>query len=283
MRGSPPCSKCLEEDGQGISPRLSDPPLVNHSKYNSFLMQKEEGKVKFRGKFLPQLPDSELVPRPGIRLIKENTTFEEPVGAAEFRVEEIKFHDIFKLIQKQTSKLPLEEKMKIISSWENLKKTLQSLPGKINTLKKMKLEELPKQIVNDIVPIPDYLKDATLSVDKQLAGDVYEEEPVEGDLSEVSPGTDVCVYTENTKGRPWVGRVIEILDKKRFTINWFIRLGRSLVFQAMTEADGSPSVSTIELDSIMFWEMSVKRTEDKFTLPCFWLETIKMEYTKLDN
>ena len=65
--------------------------------------------------------------------------------------------------------------MKIISSWENLKKTLQSLPGKINTLKKMKLEELPKQIVNDIVPIPDYLKDATLSVDKQLAGDVYEE------------------------------------------------------------------------------------------------------------
>ena len=83
-----------------ISPRLSDPPLVNHSKYNSFLMQKEEGKVKFRGKFLPQLPDSELVPRPGIRLIKENTTFEEPVGAAEFRVEEIKFHDIFKLIQK---------------------------------------------------------------------------------------------------------------------------------------------------------------------------------------
>ena len=286
IQPKPICRSLLHTyDWKGyITPKLSDPPLVNHSKYNSFLIQKEEEKVKFRGKFLPQLPNSELEPRPGIRLIKENTTFEEPVGVAEFRVEDIKFCEIFKVVQKQTSKLPLEEKMRIISSWENLKKTLQALPGKIHNLKKMKLEELPKQRLNDdLAPIPDYLKDTTLSVDNQLAGDVYEEEPVEGDLSEVSVGTDVCVYTENTKGRPWVGRVIEILDRKKFTINWFTRSGRSLVFQAMTEADGSPSVSTIDLDSIMFWEMSVKRTEDKFTLPSYWIETIKMEYSKLDN
>ena len=67
------------------------------------------------------------------------------------------------------------------------------------------------------------------------------------------------------------------------SFNWFTRSGRSLVFEAMTEADGSPSVSTIELDSVMFWEMSVKRTEDKFTLPSYWMETIKKEYSKLDS
>ena len=263
-----------------ITPKLSNPPLVNHSRYHAFLIQKEDGNVKFRGKYLPQLPDSEFEPRSGIRLIKENTTFEEPVGAAEFRVEDIRFWDIFKGIQKKTSNLPLEEKMRIISSWENLKKKLQSLPEKMNNLKKMKLDELPKQSVNDLAPTPDYLRDAGVPVENTLSGDVYEEEPLEGDLSEVGIGTDVCVYTENLKGRPWVGRVVEISANKQFIINWFSRLGRSMVFQALRETDGSPALSTIDLDSIMFWEMSVKRSEDKFSLPSFWLETIKMEYAK---
>jgi len=147
----------------------------------------------------------------------------------------------------------------------------------------MKLEELPKQTAVDLAPTPDYLKDAVVSVENTLSGDVYEEEPLEGDLSEVGIGTDVCVYTENRKGRPWVGRVVEILANKQFIINWFQRSGRSMVFEAMREPDGSLALSTIELDSIMFWEMSVKRSEDKFSLPSFWLETIKMEYAKLDK
>ena len=52
-----------------ISDELSDPPLVNHSKYNSFLVSMEGGNAKLRAKKLPQ--DRELVPRAGIRLLKE--------------------------------------------------------------------------------------------------------------------------------------------------------------------------------------------------------------------
>ena len=33
-----------------VTPWLADPPLTNHSKYNSFSVQKESGKVKFRKK-----------------------------------------------------------------------------------------------------------------------------------------------------------------------------------------------------------------------------------------
>ena len=263
-----------------IEPNLTDPPLVNHTKYNSFLVQKEEGSVKFRGKFLPQLPDSELEPRQGIRLIKVNTSFEEPIGAAGFRVDEIKFADIFKVIQKQTDKLPLEEKMRIISSWEHLKKTLLALPSKITTLRKLKLEELPKQRALVNAPIPDYLRDAVVPVEKTMSGDLYEEEPVEGDLSEVGVGSDVCVYTENTAGRPWVGRVTELLPNKEFLIHWFTRSGRSNVFHALMDQEGNPSLSTLNLGTIMFWEMSVKRTEEKFTLPAYWLETIREDVNK---
>ena len=198
-----------------ISPRLADPPLVNHSKYNSFVLQREEGKVKFRGKNLPQLPDSELVPRPGIRLIKEGTIFE-PVGAAEFRVDDIKFDDIFKGLKKYTDKLSLESQIRITSSWENLRDTLESLPRKKENLKKMKLEELPKQSAPEQAPIPDYLRDA--EVGNSLSGDVYEEEVGEGDLKEIDIGTDVCVYTDIVRGRPWVGRVTQLLDNQRFVI-----------------------------------------------------------------
>ena len=46
------------------TPWLTDPPLTNHSNYNSFKWQKEEDSVKFRAKRLPQ--DCEFVPRAGI-------------------------------------------------------------------------------------------------------------------------------------------------------------------------------------------------------------------------
>ena len=263
-----------------ITPKLTDPPLVNHSKYNSFLIQKEEENVKFRGKFLPQQPDSELEPRAGIRLIKENSSFEEPIGAAVFRVDEIKFAEIFKVVLKQTDKLPLEEKMRIISSWENLKKTLLGLPSKLNSLRKLKLEDLPKQRLIDNPPIPDYLKDAVVPVEKTLSGDVYEEDPIEGDLGEVGVGTDVVVYTENAAGRPWVGRVTELLPDKQFKIHWYTRSGRSYVFHALMNQEGNPSLSTLSLGTVMFWDMSIKRTEEKFTLPAYWLETIREDVNK---
>ena len=56
---------------------LTDPPLVtDQSKINLYFTRKMvNGHVKLRGKYLPQLSDSEHVPRPGIRLIKENTAF----------------------------------------------------------------------------------------------------------------------------------------------------------------------------------------------------------------
>ena len=76
-----------------VTPWLADPPLTNHSNYNSFKWQKEEDSVKFRAKKLPQ--DNEFVPRAGIRLLKEETPFY-PVDPAEFRTHEIPFDRIFK-------------------------------------------------------------------------------------------------------------------------------------------------------------------------------------------
>ena len=63
-----------------IEDHLSDPPLDNHSRYNSFLISKEDGNAKLRAKKLPQ--DVQLVPRAGIRLLKEGHPFG-PIGIAQ--------------------------------------------------------------------------------------------------------------------------------------------------------------------------------------------------------
>ena len=266
-----------------VTPKLADPPLVNHSKYNSFLVEKQGGHVKFRGKLLPQLPDTELVPRAGIRLVKEDTTFE-PVLAADFRVGEIKFDDIFKGLRKFTVKLPLDTQMSVISSWERLRKSLESLPRQKETFKKLRLENLPKQSIAEEVCVPEHLKDAVDAVEYTLSGDLYPEEISEGDLKEVDIGTDVVVYTTEIQTRPWVGRVTKLLANQRFEINWFVKKsGRGQVFESMKDALGSPVASVIDLDSVMFWQMSEKRTEQSFTLAPFWVETVRMEYLKLDS
>ena len=79
-----------------ISDHLASPALENHSKFNSFLISREDGEAKLRAKKLPQ--DSQLVPRAGIRLLKEGHDLE-AVGASEFRIEKINFDKIMKGIK----------------------------------------------------------------------------------------------------------------------------------------------------------------------------------------
>ena len=266
-----------------IDPKLADTPLVNHSKYNSFLIESENGNVKFRGKLLPQLPDTELYPRSGIRLVKENTTFE-PVGVADFRVSDIKFDDIFKGLNRFSAKLPLEKKMQVMSSWENLRRLLESLPNTQNNFSKLKLEDLPKQRIVNEVQIPDYLKDRIDAVENTLTGELYPEEAGEGNLAEIDSGTDVVVYTDEVGTRPWVGRVTQLLAGQKFEIHWFRRKsGRGSTFHAMKNQLGHPALSVLDLQSIMFWHMSEKRTEESFSLSPYWIEAIRNEYENLDN
>ena len=77
-------------------------------------------------------------------ILSDNISFD-PVGSLAFRVDDIKFDQILSGIRKFTSRLALEEQMKIHTSWDNLRHTLESLPGKIDNLKKMNITDLPQQ------------------------------------------------------------------------------------------------------------------------------------------
>ena len=262
-----------------VRDHLTEPSLVNHTFYNSFLIKKESGVVKFRAKRLPQYRDTELVPRAGIRLLKENTEFY-PVGPAEFRTDSIPFDRIMKTISTLTARMPLLEKMNVQESWDKLRENLESVPA-MTTLRKMKLSELPKQVEKVPADIPDYLLEA--DDDNAISGALCDEDVSEGSLEEIREDVDICVYTEATKGRPWVGRVKEMLPGGKFVIHWFERKsGRGNRFTALSNPNGTPHLETLELSTIMFWAFTENRRQDSFIISPYWMEHLRLEYEKLD-
>ena len=62
--------------------------LKNHTVFHSFKWSKEGDITRFRGKLLPQDPDSEFGPQHGIQLVTPGVDFS-PVGPAELRIEKL--------------------------------------------------------------------------------------------------------------------------------------------------------------------------------------------------
>ena len=268
-----------------IQPNLTDIPLENHTKYNSFAIVKEQGMVKLRAKRLPQFDDKELQPRAGIRLYKKGCVFD-AVGAADFRVEEIKFDLIMKGILKYASKLPEERQRGVLNSWGKLRDTLDSLPNRRSTFPSMKLEDLPVQkvdLASSRTASNSDLLDPIDSIETAIRGEIFPEEVTVGAYSEISVNTDVCVYTSDITSRPWVGRVTKLLEGEKFEIVWFTRKrGRGGVFRMMKDQQGNQIKAVLDLNSVMFWHMSENRSDESFTLSPYWLEAIRVEYLELD-
>ena len=262
-----------------ISGCLTVKQLENHSFYNGFRIKRCQGNVILQAKPLPQ--DVEWEPKTGIQLLKPGTEFP-PVGAASFRVEDLNLQKAISSLKPYISQMQPEEKDKILKSWERLVNTLESLPRRKDHLKKMKIEELPRQTDREL--------DNNLDLDlnkhvPELKGQVYPERLEEGQFNqEVFLGMDVAVYTQSKSNRPWLGRVNEIdRERKKFKLQWFSRRSRGTTYYAMKNPDGSPFVSEQDVCCVMLWEFSDRKTESSFDVSNYWLEKIAVEYGKHDN
>ena len=262
---------------------LADPPLSNHSFYNSFKIKMEDNRVRLRAKKLPQDSDLTLVPRTGIDLFTEEVVFE-PIGPAAFRIEDINFDRIYMGLTKVVSKLSHSEMNVVFSSWGNLRHRLEALPRRSEGFKKLDLYSLPDQVREESEAV-DYSQEMIEDdPDKVIRGNICPDVIVEGNVDEeLKVGTDVCLYSSSKRNRPWVGRVTEILPNQKFIIHWYSRKGRGRTFHAMQNFDQSAFQTEQNFESVMFWDMSENRTETSFELSNFWLQTIKIEYDKLDE
>ena len=133
---------------------LSKEELRNHSNYHAFNIKKEKGQARLRGKRYSF--EKEWIPSAGIRLLSEDTTLL-PIGPAQFRIESLNLPKVFQDLQRYFVTLPLEDRMIVQSSWENLRKKIEDLPLQLKTLTKMDLRTLPVQCADNQVVIPDHL------------------------------------------------------------------------------------------------------------------------------
>jgi hypothetical protein len=266
-----------------VEDKLSNKDLQNHSFYNCFQIKKVNGMTKLRAKPLPQ--DTVWTPDTGIRLIKENITFEDPVGVADFRIEKLELPKVYRDLIKYFKRMPTHTRTKVSSDWDNLISQLESLPRRQHNLPKLRLEMLPKMsTASDEPQLPDEYEFVEENEVPPLIGDVYHEDAEDGVFeNNVICGMDVVVYTESKEKRPWCGRVLEILAGNQFVIQWFGRRGKGNKFHALTNRDGSAYSTELEMSVVMFWEICESKQENSFILSHVWMNKIMLEYAKYDD
>ena len=268
-----------------IMSKFARTPLEHHSFYHSFNFTKEGDHVKFRCKRYPQ--DNELVPHEGIQLLKENIEFT-PVGPTEFRIEKLELDKVFRSLRAYFESMELQQRINVSSSWDALRKTLESLPSRKNNLLKMKIDEFPEQSsTQDHPSVPQHLEQY-FNEDElpEIRGEIYcNMTATNTEFSNNVPvNTDVVVYTRSKHNRPWVGRVVKHLSGGKFTIHWYKRRGRGNHFEAMNNFDGSPVLSDQENEVVMYWHIADQDsiTDTSFQIPLLWLEKLKQEYVDHD-
>ena len=263
-----------------ISEHFSDKELSNHSFYNAFSLVSEGEMTKLRVKRLPQ--DKVWLPPTGIELIKQNIKFD-PVGSSDFRIESLNLPKVMCDLLRYFQRMPTHLRVTVSDSWSKLKDTLEGLPKKQKNLPKMKITELPRMTRNiELLELPDEYEFVTNNRENlpEISGKICELGLFD---TVVKKSLDVIVYTRTKVGRPWVGRVEEVLDNKTFSIQWYDRQGKSNKFRAMKKADKTPYISKLDNSVVMFWDISVQRTEDSFYLSPYWLNKVAQEYVKYDR
>ena len=203
-----------------------------------------------------------------------------PVDVAEFRTSEVPFDAIIKTVKTMIQHFPLEERNRIISSWDRDRENLERTMRRRHHLGRMDIEAFPKQ--EERVEPSDTLMEPL--DDMVLRGNICDEVVDDGDTDEVICGTDVVVYTRSVSQRPWVGRVVEILPNEEVSVHWYTRQpGRRGQYHASFSSDGSPLTGAVSLDSLLFWDMSEDVKETSFYLSNYWLEIIKSQYLEMDQ
>ena len=170
----------------------------------------------------------------------------------------------------------------MISSWEKLFKQLRDLPFKSDSLERLSLSDLPKQvpyIVRAAPAVHDELEDP------ELTGVAYVELVDEGSVEEIMPGMAVAVYSETKEGRPWVGDVVSIdLPKNEFMIHWYepVLGSKQNKFKAMYVGTKAYTAN-LSLETVMYWGFSENRDDTSFTISNYHFQSILNEYQKLDK
>ena len=265
-----------------IEPRLAggSKALKNHTMFHSFKWSKEDDLVPFRAKPLPQDDDEEFAPKQGLQLVDVDINWEF-IKTAEFRIEKLELEKVFNGLKKYFKTLEGEEKMEVVSSWDKFRDRMEKLPRKrtLDLLGSMTLDDLPRQEHSESVKIPSLEAEINHPT---LEGESITVDAEKGDVCELRPGTEVCVYSVTKHNRPWIGVISQVKSRKQLKVHWFENRVKGK-FCAMKDKKGRPVESDVSADSIMFWSMANKVSCSEMELSGYWIKKIQNEYSVLDK
>ena len=140
---------------------------------------------------------STWVPEGGLRLLKESSGSQIPKSnVAEFRVDHLNLNQVGQDLQKYYLTMDLPRRMKVQSSYDRLRKKLESLPKLQNTFEKMNVADLKVHIQSD-VSIPDQFKHLAEDDEliPELQGERFSDDIQDSDFtSEFVPGLGNLFY-----------------------------------------------------------------------------------------
>ena len=197
-------------------------------------------------------------------------------------MEDLSLDKIVANLEKYFRRMPYHTRVAVTNSWMKVKEGLEKLPRMKDNLPKLKLTDLPKlsDIPDEVLPDEYSFIDDCNEVGPEIEGDFYQEGLFDSNIRE---GLDVVIYTRSPQERPWVGRVLNILLDKKFSIHWFERHGKSGKFHAMENPDGTPYASELENSSVMMWDIATQSMDKSFHVTPYRLGQIVKEYKKYDN
>ena len=95
-------------------------------------------------------------------------------------------------------------------------------------------------------------------------------------------GLDVAVYTRERESRPWLGRVVNVVDESQFTVHWYEKSGSKGLYNAISN-NNAPFLSVIDNASVILWAFSTRVSEFSFKVTSVMKEQIMSSYNYHDR
>ena len=176
--------------------------LAQHSNYHAFCIVREDDKVVLRAKQF--LFSKTWIPECGIKLLKDMPERDLPISnVAEFRIDHLNLNKVTMDLQRYYKTMELGKRMRVQSSFDRLRKKLESLPALKSTFEKLNISDLVQQRYAE-VSLPEHLEHLQDDVEDipELQGERFSEEFEAAEFSsEFVSGLIVCVYTNVKKNR----------------------------------------------------------------------------------
>ena len=92
----------------------------------------------------------------------------------------------------------------------------------------------------------------------------------------------MAVFTREFETRPWLGRVIERVDRNLFKVHWFEKQGVGNYVPTFGE-DSKPYCSVLENESVISWGFSEMTSDEKMSVNRVMMEQKMSVYRAHDR